>query len=133
MDAYTNDEIRSLPENSLPGRGPFCERCQVHLPQFADLTTSQDAALRVLASQSGLEAMKELRRLTACDDGWAKIWLLHPNGPQPAIPHQEMPCPYCGKLLCTDRAKQCLSCGMDWHNPDNVVRHGNSPNSTSAT
>jgi hypothetical protein len=40
-----------------------------------------------------------------------------PTRPQP-------PCPYCGKPLKTDLAKQCLACGMDWHAPENVVRLG---------
>ncbi len=40
-------------------------------------------------------------------------------------PNVVSPCPYCGKPLRTDLAKQCLECGADWHNPDNVVWHGN--------
>jgi hypothetical protein len=31
------------------------------------------------------------------------------------------PCPYCGAPLRTDKAKQCFNCGMDWHDPANVV------------
>lgn len=33
-------------------------------------------------------------------------------------------CPYCEHELATNRAKQCLWCGMDWHDPSNVVRRG---------
>lgn len=33
-------------------------------------------------------------------------------------------CPYCGSPLRTDRAEQCFRCGMDWHDPSNVVRRG---------
>jgi hypothetical protein len=32
-----------------------------------------------------------------------------------------VPCPYCGELLRTAFAKQCRRCGMDWHDPTNVV------------
>lgn len=31
------------------------------------------------------------------------------------------PCPYCGESLRTTFAKQCRHCGMDWHDPTNVV------------
>ena len=31
------------------------------------------------------------------------------------------PCPCCGESLRTAFAKQCRHCGMDWHDPDNVV------------
>jgi len=34
------------------------------------------------------------------------------------------PCPYCGKELVSEKARQCFSCGMDWHDPDNVVQRG---------
>jgi hypothetical protein len=34
------------------------------------------------------------------------------------------PCPYCGVPLASDLARQCLSCGMDWHDPESVVRRG---------
>lgn len=31
------------------------------------------------------------------------------------------PCPYCGQRLATAKAKQCFSCGMDWHDSQRVV------------
>jgi hypothetical protein len=34
------------------------------------------------------------------------------------------PCPYCGAQLLSGKAKQCLKCGMDWHDVANVVRRG---------
>jgi hypothetical protein len=35
-----------------------------------------------------------------------------------------IPCPYCEQPLKTSVARQCLSCGMDWHDPANVIRLG---------
>jgi hypothetical protein len=37
---------------------------------------------------------------------------------------ERQPCPYCGKLLRSMIAKRCLECGLDWHDPNNVVRQG---------
>ena len=34
------------------------------------------------------------------------------------------PCPYCGQVLRTAKAKQCFTCGMDWRDPTNVIRRG---------
>ena len=33
------------------------------------------------------------------------------------------PCPHCGRLLRNEKAKQCFECGMDWHDPENVICH----------
>ena len=123
MDAYKNDEIRSLPEGSWPTRGQKCERCHACIPKFADLTPEAEASLRALAEQDPVAAMKELSSLTGCNLRWAKIWVLHPNGPQPKYRQDGPPCLYCGEVLRTAKAKQCLSCGMDWHDPNNVIRH----------
>lgn len=32
------------------------------------------------------------------------------------------PCPYCGKPLVTNSAKQCPHCFMDWHDPHNIKK-----------
>ncbi len=124
MDAYTNAELCSLPTDAWPTRGPLCEKCHTHVPLFADLTPAQEEAIRHLAEQHKIEAIKELRNLTGCNLRWAKIWVAHPNGPRTKHGETGPPCPYCGEPLRTERAQQCLSCGMDWHDPNNVVRHG---------
>lgn len=51
-------------------------------------------------------------------DGWTLV-----EGVSPADTLDETaPCPYCGKELRTPAAKQCRSCLMDWHDPNNVYR-----------
>lgn len=50
--------------------------------------------------------------------GWTLASAPEPNAtPPPPLPE----CPYCGKPLRTERAKQCFECGKDWHDPDKVV------------
>jgi hypothetical protein len=38
-------------------------------------------------------------------------------------PKYEGVCPYCGKSIRTVDAQQCRHCLMDWHDPDNPVKH----------
>jgi anti-anti-sigma factor len=52
---------------------------------------------------------------TCFADPNARVWPL----PTPRV--DQAPCPYCGAFLCTPQARQCFQCGMDWHDPDNVV------------
>lgn len=34
---------------------------------------------------------------------------------------EPMPCPYCGAVLRTIKAKQCRKCGMDWHDSNTLT------------
>ena len=118
---YTREELL-LAENMFPAKGLFCPRCKTYIPQFQDLTPANEKHLKqLIADDHRIQAMKELKNLTGCSLGWAKIWVLHPSGPEP-LPHQTTPCPYCGRYLRTKVSKQCRHCKRDWHNPDNVTQ-----------
>jgi hypothetical protein len=51
------------------------------------------------------------------EDGWR----LEPETSLATSRQQRPACPYCGEPLRAEQAKQCFQCGMDWHNPENVV------------
>jgi hypothetical protein len=50
---------------------------------------------------------------TCFADPNASIW--------PTPRREQARCPYCPAFLPTPQARQCFKCGMDWHDPDNVV------------
>jgi hypothetical protein len=116
-DPYTNEELSELSDHAFPERGIYCPKCQNYIPYFAALDLETEKALRV----SGLAAMEQIRRLTGCNMVFAKIWAVHPNGPHPE--RVGPPCPYCGKPLFSEKTRQCIQCGWDWHDPDKPVRH----------
>lgn len=71
-----------------------------------------------------IEAIGNLRLSTGCNLGEAKAWMTaHPLLSGPDIQNPNVPCPYCGRLLRTDQARQCFECGMDWHDPARAVKH----------
>lgn len=118
-NAYTREELQSISGDTWPRKGFYCENCGTHIPEFADLSEDQILNLRMLSEQNPTEAMKRLKDATGCSKRWAKIWVLHPDGPKPKRPRcGGPPCPYCGKPPATDEAQQCFSCGKDWHNTD---------------
>jgi hypothetical protein len=78
------------------------------------------------------EASKRLYDITGWEGGkcitWTKLCELR------VFPPKQYPCPHCGAPLASEAAKQCLSCGMDWHDPNLLVRLGSpSPGATPLT
>jgi len=114
---YTNDEIAALGDDAFPERGVYCPRCKNYIPSFAVFDAKDEARLRA----SRIEGFQELKARTGCNAIFAKIWLIHPDGPHPA--KATPPCPYCGEPLFTENAKQCLNCGWDWHDAGHPVKH----------
>jgi len=115
--AYTKEEIRRV-GNELPERGLLCHRCKAIIPQFADLSETDESRVRDLISQGrSIMAIAELRKATGCSLPWAKIWVTHRGRPEP-LENDTAPCPYCGKPLRTSLAKQCRFCKRDWHEQD---------------
>lgn len=107
----------------LPKRGEACPGCGVVLPRYEDLSPEQEARLRDLVRQGHrITAIEGLIAATGCPTAWAKLWVSHPMGPE-LHPRESGPaCYYCGGALRTAAARQCVECGMDWHDPHRVVR-----------
>ncbi len=72
-------------------------------------------ALTLLGEGKLLLAMKCLHETTKLPFFECKCWVTE-RIPSPPLP----PCPYRGKPLRTDRARQCFECGADWHDPPTV-------------
>ncbi len=117
---YTREELRAIADSGADGeseRGDWCPRCRARIPQFAELDRDRERQLKA----ERLRAVPALMREVGCSYTWAKRWVVHSFGhPFP----DTVPCPHCGNPLRTPRARQCLTCGMDWHDPENVVRRG---------
>jgi len=68
-----------------------------------------------------VSAVKELASSLHISLGDAKFWVDH-SGELIGRGMQTGPCPYCGKELRTDIAKQCRHCLLDWHDPSKLKR-----------
>ena len=107
--SYTRLEVEeAAARNELPKRGEWCPRCRVYIPSFAVLSDGDVARIRQLrrTPRRGVSAIKELRDTTGCSMIWAKIWFMHPDGPQPPLPKKPplvevdlTECPECGHVL----------------------------------
>ncbi len=115
--AYTNEELSRLDDHAFPERGTYCPKCRNYIPTFAAMDANTEQRLR----EGRLRSMFEVRRLTGCNLIFAKIWVIHPNGPHPE--RFGPPCPYCGSRLFSEGTRQCIQCGWDWHDPSNPVQH----------
>lgn len=123
-EPYTRTEIEQL-GNARPERGAKCPKCRTVIPRFAELDATMESRLRELwRSNRPMAAVTELRSVTGCSVSWAKVWLMHPHGPENHAWTQGGPCWYCGEPLRSPLARQCVACGMDWHDARRVLRNG---------
>lgn len=108
--------------DGFPDRGIKCFKCNTLIPQFQNLDATQLEMWRsILKTKGYIEADEYLISITGCNQRWAKIWRLHPNGPKAKTQYAakfdlNTACPFCGKPLRTKKAKQCSHCFKSWHN-----------------
>ncbi len=92
-------------------------------PEFPPLDSAiEQELLGLLRAQTRVILVcKAMKELSGWEYGDCCNWVYYhamQMGPQPP------PCPYCGVRLLAMEAQQCFWCGMDWHDPANIVRRG---------
>lgn len=120
---YRREEFAGQ-KSRLPERGAQCPGCGSIIPKFADLDLRKESRVRDLIQHHQIiAAIKELVDATGCPLAWAHLWVSHPRGPE--LHKRSGPaCYYCGKPLRSATARQCVECGLDWHDLRHVVRLG---------
>ena len=85
-------------------------------PPFDPVQVSPEFKADLLKEGRTALVIKKLTKATGCSMFVAKQWLteIHEK--------ERTPCPYCGISLPSAKARQCFSCGMDWHDPNDLVR-----------
>lgn len=68
----------------------------------------------IVRDQGAIAAIKCYRLMKGCTLKEAMEYI-DSLEPLPLNPKSDKPCPYCGRLLRTNLAKQCFECGKDWH------------------
>jgi hypothetical protein len=113
-EGYATEKAPEASREDFLDRGPFCPKCQRHIPAFHVITPEVEREIRAIPST--LEQIARVRALTSCPLTWAKIWVAHPDGPHREFGETDAPpCPQCGKQLRTKLAMQCIECGASWH------------------
>jgi len=77
---YTREDLNKVGDSDFPDKGEVCASCRTKIPEFAELSSSEESRLRELARRDKLTAMNEIIKATGCNKRWAKIWALHPDG-----------------------------------------------------
>jgi|SRR5215813_3239523 len=89
-----------------------CEKCNAAVPEF-EFSESFEKEISGLLRTNPSWVMHRLQQ-EGCEMSIAKAWTLH-HIPSSDYAHEPTPCPWCGRPLRTEKAKQCRHCGKDWH------------------
>jgi hypothetical protein len=116
--SYTREELEKIGDG-FPDKGLFCKKCQIFIPQFAELSEQDEWRVKRISHSQPSLAIRELRYFTGCSERFAKIWVLHEG--RPKVIH-DFPCPFCGQSLRTSEARQCRHCLRDWHDENELKR-----------
>jgi hypothetical protein len=83
-----------------------------------------DAEVRELIGRGhSIVAVKRLQEAMGWGLADAKMWVDRTlEGHGSAKTRTGTACPYCGRPLRTERAKQCFECGTDWHDTSKIIR-----------
>lgn len=114
-EPYTTEELRQM-ATDFPDRGEMCRKCNMRVPEFANLSEHDAGRVRALIdADDRVAATKLLQDITGCPLTWAKIWVTHSGRPSAAGEFAGPPCPRCGRPLRTNASRQCPHCFADWH------------------
>src|SRR5262245_31679511 len=99
---------------------PRCPKCDAEIHDLPQLSPEVESRIRELArfGDRTMMAIAEIRTVTDWNLDQCKAWVIHKGKPCP--PGADAPCPYCGKPLRSEYAKQCRHCLRDWHDENNV-------------
>jgi hypothetical protein len=102
-------------------------RASVRYAKVANVKTNQDAIVDVYRVECAcghhqvevyLDVSTKGSAAPIGEGGWTLAPEARAETPRPTA----AACAYCGQPLRTEQARQCFACGMDWHDPENVVR-----------
>lgn len=88
--------------------------CYVSVIVEADEYNMDQKLKEIARDQGTIAAIKCYRLMKGCKLKEAMEYIDNLK-PLPPNSKSKTPCPYCGRLLRTDLAKQCFECGKDWH------------------
>ena len=95
-----------------------CNCCGNIISKFENFTKEDEEKVRQEYRSLGpISSIKLLREITNSGLKEAKVWVDHSGE---YVHRKTIPCPFCGELLRTEKAKQCRFCKRHWHDENDM-------------